>query len=117
MADVNKEMVESVQQAGGPATKQVILMAWSAFTHNPIKMGFLGLMLFFGWQMVQSQKNQERISREHRDDVKSIVEHNSVAAEKAHNIFIRSLDKLDSSINKMSDKVDANTRAMLEHRK
>jgi hypothetical protein len=106
VADINKDVIEAAGAAGGPPALKAFSLVWEAFKYNPIKLGFMALMFLFGWQIVDGQKAIERMGERHE-----------AAADKAHAIFAKSLDKLDSSLNRVSDRLDENTRAIMSRGK
>jgi hypothetical protein len=113
VADINKEMIDNASSVAGPAGLKIVTLAWEMFKYNPIKLGFLALMILFGWQIVDGQKVLERVSEKHTAEIQGIISRHDAAAERAHGHFAKTLDKLDLSLERLGNKVEENTRAII----
>ena len=110
MSDVSAQAVEAIKQSDNPTLVKLFALFSSAFLSNPIKVGFAGLLILFGYQVTSGQKE---LAHEIRSGYEQLDARHATAAAQAHADFARAQDKLDSSINRLAGKLDENTRAIL----
>lgn len=101
------QTVEAVKNSDSTTLVKVVMLMGNAFLANPIKVGFAGLMLLFGWQVTAGQKE---LAREIRAGYEQLDSRHALASSKAHDDFARALERL-------SGKLDENTRAILSRGK
>lgn len=114
MSDVSVQTVEAIKQSDNPTIVKLVSLISTAFLSNPIKVGFAGLLILFGWQLTAGQRE---LASEIRAGYEYIDARHAATADRAHTQFAAQQTELKVSLERVADKLDENTRAILSRGK